>query len=94
VKNYELTVVVRTDKQEETTKAYKEILAKNDVKIISEDNWGQKRLAYMIDGTKEGYYLFANIEAKPESVKKISVDFGLDRNILRHMFIVKDVKSA
>lgn len=94
MRNYELTVIVRTDKQEEATKAYKETLAKHGVKIVSENNWGQKRLAYMIDGVREGFYLFANVETDPQTVKKVSADFGINNNILRHMFIVQETKSA
>jgi small subunit ribosomal protein S6 len=94
MKNYELTVIVRTDKQEEAIKEYKEILAKHGANIVSENNWGQKRLAYMIDGVREGYYLFANLEADPQVVKKISADFGLNNKFLRYMFVITDAKSA
>ncbi len=84
---YELTVIFRTSGVEEGKKAYKEILAKRNATVLSEEEWGHKRLAYAIDDQAEAYYLFNVIEADPTMIRKIENDLNLDSTVLRHMFI-------
>lgn len=90
---YELTVIFDTKKVEEGKKAFTEILTKREVKILEEEEWGVKRLAYPIEEMNEGFYLFLNVEADPLVVKQVDRDFRLSGLVLRHMFIVSK-KSA
>ncbi|MBN1501769.1 MAG: 30S ribosomal protein S6 [Spirochaetes bacterium] len=84
---YELTVIFRNSTAEESKKNYKEILSKREATVLTEEEWGHKKLAYAIDDQTEAYYLFNVIEADPSAVKKIENDLNLDSNVLRHMFI-------
>ena len=84
---YELTVILKNKEAEEVKVKVNEIIEKNNVKVESEDLWGVKKLAYDIDGEKEGYYLFYNLEASPDIIKKIIGAFRLNANILRYLFV-------
>ncbi len=85
--NYELTVILRTRDVEALKEKLKSILTKHEVVIVKDDSWGQKRLAYEIDGEREGYYFIATIQTKPDSVVKLNADFKLNTDILRYFFI-------
>jgi small subunit ribosomal protein S6 len=94
--NYELTLILRVSEGLEPLKEkVKEILQKHGVNVKSEDAWGTKKLAYEIDGEKDGCYILLNIETLPDSVTKITSEFRLNSDILRYMFVrVSGEKSA
>ncbi len=84
---YELTVILRNTTAESLKEKVKEILEKFQVKILEEDTWGVKKLAYEIDGEREGTYLLFNIEAPTESIDKIISEFRINADILRYLFV-------
>jgi len=96
VRSYELTVILRTGaKTEETKNTVKEILTKHGISIKEDLSWGVKRLAYSIEEEKDGYYMHLVVEAEPKSIGTISGDFHVNKEILRHMAVVRqDPKSA
>ncbi len=88
--NYELTIILRvSDALESLKAAVMDILQKYGVVIQSEDEWGMRKLAYLIDKESEAYYKFLNISLSPDSVQKIIKDFRLNTNILRYLFVKK-----
>lgn len=86
---YEIVLVLRTSLSDADRKkaisAIKELL--KDLKVTSEDEWGQKPLAYAIKKEAAGYYHRLIVEGE----KAIPTDFEtrLIRNehILRHLVI-------
>ena len=86
--NYELTVIVRNNEAVETNKqAVKEILAKHGAVITEENHWGLRRLAYLIDGEKQAFYMFMNVDCPPAEVVKVVAEFKLNPDILRPLFV-------
>jgi small subunit ribosomal protein S6 len=94
VRNYEFTAIIRSGKVEEGKNALKEILTKCGASIVSEEDWGPRRLAYSIEEQKEGYYAYSIIQAKPEAVVKIQSLMRLNSVYLRFLFVVQQKKSA
>jgi len=95
VNNYELTVILRNREVESLKEKLSGILQKHGVTVVKEDSWGTKRLAYMIEEEKEGYYFFAHVQAAPEIVDKVIVDFRLTPDILRFLFVkMNEQKTA
>ena len=84
---YELTVILRNQEKEALINKTKEILEKHNTVIEKDDSWGTRRLAYEIDGEREGYYFFAIVQSMPETVKKITTEFGLNTGFLRSLFV-------
>jgi len=96
VRTYELTVILRTGaKTEETKTAVQNILAKHGITVKEDQSWGVKKLAYAIDEEKDGFYMHLLIEADPKNVTNLDKDFRVNREILRHMAVVRqDQKTA
>ncbi len=96
VNKYELTVILRINEALESNREkVKAVLLKNGVTIVSEDVWGNRRLAYMLDGQNDGNYTLMNVEAPPEAIQKITNEFRLNSDILRHLFVrVPKAKTA
>ena len=93
--NYELTVILRVKNSESLKEKVKEILAKFNVTITEEAHWGSKRLAYEIDGEREGFYFFAYVQSSPDTVEKVTTELKLNQDILRTMFVkIKKPQTA
>ena len=72
----ERTALISTVEQE---------LADQGTKIISNDHPGEKKLAYRIRGSENGYYLLYILE-KEGSFVEISNSFNIKKDIWRYMF--------
>ncbi len=84
---YELTVILRNKETESLIEKTKDILTKHGTTVLSDNSLGVKKLAYQIDGETQGYYLFMNVQIPPDSVRKITNEFRLNSDILRHFFV-------
>lgn len=58
-----------------------------DGSITNVDEWGIRKLAYLIDDIGEGYYILVNFEATPEVVKEMDRVARISDGIMRHMII-------
>ena len=52
------------------------------------DEWGKRRLAYLINDMAEGYYVLMNFEAKPEFPAELERVMKITDGILRCMTTV------
>ncbi|HRI47950.1 MAG TPA: 30S ribosomal protein S6 [Ignavibacteriaceae bacterium] len=54
------------------------------------DKWGRKRLAYMINKSKIGYYVIFRFEAPTEAIAKLERVYRLEESIIRFLTIALD----
>lgn len=58
--------------------------------IIDVDKWGRKRLAYMVNKSKIGFYAIFRFNAQSNIVSKLERAYVLDENIIRFLTIQLD----
>src|ERR1035437_10844367 len=58
--------------------------------IIEVDKWGRKRLAFMVNKSKIGYYAIYRFYAPSNVIAKLERSYILDENILRFLTIQLD----
>jgi len=89
--NYELMMIVdpTLSDEERTAKidAVKSVLDKAGAKIIKEDVWGDKKLAYKINKKDRAFYVLYTLELDWTKIKEISTEMNLNRSIWRYMFV-------
>jgi small subunit ribosomal protein S6 len=68
----------------------KENINNNGGEIIEVENWGRKRLAYMVKKSKIGYYIFFRFNAPSNMVSKLERFYSLEENILRYLTVFLD----
>lgn len=61
-----------------------------DGSISNVDEWGIRKLAYLIEDIGEGYYVLIHFEGTPEVVKEIDRVARISDGIMRHMIIKQD----
>jgi small subunit ribosomal protein S6 len=53
--------------------------------IVKLHDQGRRRLAYEIDGHREGYYYILYFKAKPESISELWEEYHLNEDLVRFM---------
>ena len=90
---YEAGVIFSVANGEEATAALKEkindLIAKNGT-IESVDDWGKRRLAYLINDEAEGYYVLFNYQATPEFPAELDRVVKITDGVLRSLIVKKN----
>jgi small subunit ribosomal protein S6 len=68
----------------------KETITNNGGEIREIENWGRKRLAYMVKKSKIGYYAIFRFNAPSNIVSKLERNYTLDEHILRYLTVKLD----
>ena len=69
----------------------RQILTKNEARIIDCKKWDERKLAYTVGKHKRATYLLTHFEAPPESIDKIKREVSLAEDIIR-LLILRDEK--
>ena len=67
-----------------------ETIANNGGEIREVENWGRKRLAYVVNKSKIGYYAIFRFDAPTTIISKLERFYTLDDHILRFLNIKLD----
>lgn len=89
---YEAMVIFNTKLGEETIKTlvekFKSLIEENGT--ISEVNeWGKRKLAYLIEDETDGYYVLFNFESKSDFPAELDRVMNITDGILRSLITVK-----
>lgn len=91
---YESTVLINAsldDPQiEGIISKIKETITANGGEIREIENWGRKRLAYMVNKSKIGYYAIFRFDAPTTIISRLERFYTLDDHILRFINIKLD----
>ncbi|MDR7869794.1 MAG: 30S ribosomal protein S6 [Tissierellaceae bacterium] len=90
MRKYEAMFIFFTDAEEEKRNQLLDRLKgiiEADGSISNVDEWGIRKLAYLIDDIGEGYYVLVNFEGTPEVVKELDRISKISDIIMRHMII-------
>ena len=88
---YESAVLINAALEDEVIQniitRIKETISNNGGDIREVEDWGRKRLAYIVKKSKIGYYVFFRYDALPDLIPKLERFYQLDDNILRYLTI-------
>ena len=91
MRDYELTLVVRSDVEEPDLTAVidrvKSLISDNGGEVIRLDMWGTRRLAYPINDMREGQYVFMLTKIPPRAIVEIERLLNLFEDVVRHLFV-------
>jgi small subunit ribosomal protein S6 len=78
--------------EKEITKI-KDYVTSEGGEISAVDLWGRRKLAYEIDGQKEGFYAVIKFRAEPRVVAPLTKAYRLNEQILRHIVLSDTFKA-
>lgn len=95
-KVYELTLLFHPDLEidlEKPQKKVEKIIAENSGKIVKKDNWGKKKLAYLIKKQEFAVYEFMEVSVLPQNASKIQGLLNITDEVIRYLMVEKDLKA-
>lgn len=88
---YESAVIINAALDDEQINSeiarIRETLTNNGGEISDFENWGRKRLAYVINKSKIGYYAIFRFNAPSTIISKLERSYSLNENIIRFLTI-------
>ena len=89
-----LTPVLSDAQMKEAVEKFKNILLEDNAKIVNEECWGLRKLAYPIEKKSTGFYCLLEFDAEPTVVDKLEVQFRRDERVLRFLTTKLDKYAA
>lgn len=94
VKDYEtvfiLTPVLSDAQMKDAVEKFKNVLLDNNAKIVNEENWGLKKLAYTMHHKTTGFYQLFEFQAEPSVIEKLEIEFKRDETVMRFLTVALD----
>ena len=90
--NYETVMIVSMKKGEEGIQAIVEkfkALIEKHATLKNVDEWGKRKLAYLINDEAEGYYVLFNLECEPAFPAEFQRVAGITDGVLRSIVVKK-----
>lgn len=91
---YESTIIITPVLSDEDVKnklkSFRDFLEKNGAKNISEEAWGLKKMAYIIEKKSSGVYHLFDFEATGDVIEKLELQYKRDESILRFLTVRLD----
>ena len=88
--NYETVMIISMKKGEEGIQAivekFKALIEKNAT-LKNVDEWGKRKLAYLINDEAEGYYVLYNYEADPKFPAELDRIAKITDGVLRTLIV-------
>ena len=84
------TPVLSDAQMKEAVAKYTSLITENGGKIVSEEDWGLKQLAYPIDHKTSGFYYLIEFQAEPDFVATLETQYHRDERIIRYLTVALD----
>ncbi len=91
---YETTFITRPDLSkadvQKLTKDYTDIIEAAKGKVVREEYWGLRNLAYKIQKNGKGHYVMLSIDAPYEAVAEVERQMSINEDVVRVLTIKVD----
>ncbi len=97
MRQYETAFLVTPNMPEEEIQSLiqdmAKVVSKKKGKLINQDFWGKRKLAYPINKFSEAYYVFFLYESSPETPAELERQLKQKEAVIRYMTILKDMRD-
>jgi len=80
-----LTPVLSEDQAKEAVKEYQDLLKAEGAKMVHQENWGLRKLAYPIQKKSTGFYHLFEYDAPGNIIAKVELMMKRDERVLRFL---------
>ena len=75
---------------EDCVREVRQFLTKKGAKVVYEEDWGLRKLAYLIAGKGSGRYHLLEFQSLPTLIAELEVLYRRDDRIIRHLVVHLD----
>ena len=87
-KKYDVVSIMRSTLDDQAIdsihKSISEIIENNDGKVIEQGVWQKRKLAYQVEGHKEGIYTITTFEGSSELPNEVDRVLKISDDVIRH----------
>ena len=87
------TPVLSEAQMKEAVDKFKNLITKKGGKILHEENWGLKKLAYPIQKKSTGFYYLIEFDSEGDFIQKLETEYRRDERIIRFLTFKMDKYS-
>lgn len=87
---YSLTLVIKNDLPEKERDALLLAVNKNFDKVLKEEIWGMRSLAYPIKHQTKAFYAHYEFEAEPGTIPSLDKSIKLDEDVIRYLLVKRE----
>jgi small subunit ribosomal protein S6 len=84
------TPVLSDAQIKETVQKFKSLIESEGGEVVSEEDWGLRKLAYPIQKKSTGFYYLLDFKAEGTFVKKLETEYRRDERIIRFLTFAMD----
>ena len=89
-----LTPVLSDVQMKEAVEKFEKVVTDNGGKIVNEECWGLRKLAYPIQKKSTGFYALVEFEAEASVVKTLETAYRRDERVIRFLTFRLDKYAA
>ena len=90
MRHYEIVFLVHPDQSEQVPAMidrFRDMVISGNGEVHRVEDWGRRRLAYMIQDVHKAHYVMLNIECSLDVLRDIERNFKFNDSVLRHLVI-------
>ncbi len=91
LRDYELVMIVSPEVEDDavpaTVERVQEFITQQGGQVKEVAPWGRRKLAYPIDGFREGSYVVAQLGLDPQLVRTLEDNLTLAEDVIRHLVV-------
>ena len=87
MKAYEAVIVIKPNVSTEQIDEIKNYIDEKIGKIIKQEQWGSKKLAYPIKRETKALYSYYTFDSDPNNIAGLNQWLKIHRNVLRHLIV-------
>nr|WP_320119667.1 30S ribosomal protein S6 [uncultured Marinifilum sp.] len=80
-----VTPVLSEAQVKEAVEKFKTLITEGGGKIVNEENWGLRKLAYPIQKKSTGFYQLLQFDAPGELIEKLELNYRRDEKVIRFL---------
>lgn len=88
---YESTFVAKPDisvaEMNKLIEQFSGIVTQEGGKVVKNEYWGLRNLAYLIKKSRRGHYAMLGIDASPEALNEMERNMRLHEDVIRHLTV-------
>lgn len=85
-----VTPVLSDTQMKEAVLKFKHIITEEGGKIVHEEDWGLRKLAYPIQKKSTGFYYLIEFEAEGKAIDKLETEYRRDERVIRFLSMKMD----
>lgn len=91
MRDYELVMIVSPEVADEavssTVERVQQFITEQGGQVKEVNPWGRRKLAYAIDGHREGSYVVAQLSLDPQGLHALENNLKLADDVIRHIVV-------